>query len=142
MRLGEKILRLAKEQGLTLRAISRDSHVPYNTLRAYTRPNSLTVPTAPTGLALARSLRVPCEWLFDDEQSWPPPALIAGPPFPISPWPPDEITWDEVRVALMSYMLDKYKRSLGGESRGGDTSDHITKMIQGEKDRRGRPKPG
>jgi transcriptional regulator with XRE-family HTH domain len=100
MTLAEKILDLARRRGMTLRQVSQASGVPYNTLRAYTKPGSRTVPTAPNGIAIAKSLSVPTDWLFDESAGLPAPPRMEMPPFEITPWPPNLITWEKMQQVL------------------------------------------
>ena len=108
MDFGKKIAALAELRGIPMKQIATTAGVAYGTLRSYTRSGSERVPSATVGIALAKALDVPTEWLFDDECELPPPPRLGGPPGPIYPWPPDGITWDQVRIAITRYILDLY----------------------------------
>lgn len=58
-------------KGRTLRSIEKVADWSPNTLAATL--SKASVPTATRGIKLARALGVDPDWLFDDEQAWPPP---------------------------------------------------------------------
>jgi len=102
----EKLVRMAKSRGWDLKWIAHCAEIPYNSLRRYAREGSTAAPDAPKGIRLAKMLGVPVEWLFDDDQGWPPPPpWQKGPPFPIYPWPPHGISWAEVQYAIWEFLV-------------------------------------
>lgn len=75
MTFGEKMRKLLEFRRLRLQELAESSGVGYNTLRSYLNPQGNLSPTAPKGIAIARALGVPAEWLFDDDCTWPPPTV-------------------------------------------------------------------
>jgi transcriptional regulator with XRE-family HTH domain len=112
--LAEKIVAVARERGLDLREVAQRASIGYSTLTSYTRTRNSRVPTAPRGVALAKALGVPTEWLFDESQGMPTPPRLEGPPFPIEPWPPNGVTWEVVRRLLAAYQARRFIEILGG----------------------------
>ncbi len=54
---------------------ARSVGLPANTISSYlAKPKS--IPRADIALKIARAIRVPVEWLLDDDQDWPPPSLM------------------------------------------------------------------
>lgn len=70
----EKVLRIRAEVGVSWAAVERLAGWERNTLSPTLSRKSM--PLADRGIALARALRVPAEWLFDAEAGWPPPGFI------------------------------------------------------------------
>lgn len=68
----EKTKRLL--EGRSLRAIEKAAGWTTNSLAG--TMNKQAVPSATKGVALARALGVSADWLFDDEQDWPPPESL------------------------------------------------------------------
>ena len=99
MRLGEKIVAIARQRRMDLQQVAKKAGIPYNTLRGYTKSACKRGPSAAVGLHLAQVLDVPPGWLFDDSLGLPAPPH-SHPPFPIHPWPPD-ITWEQLEACLL-----------------------------------------
>lgn len=110
VRLREKIITVAKERRLDLVEIARRAGIPYGTLKNYTKQASPGTPSAPVGIAIAKALNVAVEWLFDDSRGLPAPPYHEPPPFAITPWPPDGITWAELRAAVRLYIQERSQR--------------------------------
>ena len=72
MDFGEKIAALAELRGIPMKQIAANAAIAYDTLRSYTRAGADRVPSATAGIALAKALDVPTEWLFDDACGRPP----------------------------------------------------------------------
>jgi|GEM_PF-4459719 len=111
MEFGEKVQRLIDRDGWpSVRSIATKAGVDDSTLdRSVKRGGSMSVEKA---LLVARALDVPVEWLFDSEKGWPPPPALDVPPIAIIPWPPQGITWPEVRLAIAEFMARKAARDL------------------------------
>lgn len=120
MKLGEKVGRLiTRDHWQSLRAVARRAGVSHASVsRAARGDGSLGIRS---GLAVARALGVPAEWLYDDARDWPPPAAVEAPPIAIVPWPPHGITWGEVKLAIAGYMLRRAMRDLSDG--GADAAD-------------------
>lgn len=74
MTVFEKVGRLTE---LMNRAkVSRAAGLPPTAIDAVV--NKKRMPLASNGLKIARALKVPMEWLFDDKADWPPPASEAA----------------------------------------------------------------
>jgi len=69
MEFTEKLDRLSRRDRST---ISKKAGLPNSAISNYVSRKQ--IPRADTALKLARALKVPIEWLIDDEQGWPPPA--------------------------------------------------------------------
>ncbi|MCG8404810.1 MAG: helix-turn-helix domain-containing protein [Phycisphaerales bacterium] len=84
----EKTKRLL--EGQSLRAVEKAAGWTTNSLAG--TMNQKSVPSATKGVALARALDVSADWLFDDDQDWPPPE------------PPDEfgLTADELNALVQT----------------------------------------
>lgn len=59
-------------RGLSVGDLAAKAGVPYATLRTYL-PGLARAPSVQTGIAIARALDVPVEWLFGESELWPPP---------------------------------------------------------------------
>jgi len=71
----EKADKLIAERGLSYRYIgSRDKDISENYVSGAIR-NRRDISVS-KGIKLAKILNVPADWLFDDEQDWPPPTVI------------------------------------------------------------------
>jgi len=144
----EKVVAIAKDRGLNLKEVARQAGIPYSSLRSYVQPDATGEPTASKALALAKVLGVSVEWLFDPEQDLPAPPYSTPPAIPIYPWPPEGITWEEVRYAIASYILDLHKRSLQSVAQAQalhpvDMHDMVGKVLQSLNDsRQGRGRRG
>jgi len=105
MTLGEKIVHIAQLKGYELKQIAARAGIPYHTLRGYVALGKS--PSVRTGIALAKALDVGIEWLFDDSQGPPPPRYHEPPPFDMTFWPPHNITWEGVDLAIKVYVKDQ-----------------------------------
>ena len=102
MSCGLKILNAVRLKGLELKQLAQLAGIPYNTLRGYTQSGKL--PSAPTGIALAKALNVDIEWLFDDAQAWisDPPPYLDPPPRWINEVFRGGLDWEEVGEAVLA----------------------------------------
>ena len=139
MRLGEKIVEVARHRGLNLRQVAEKAGIPYDTLRGYTKKTGNRVPSAPDGINLAKALSVPTDWLYDDLQGPAIPPRLAPPPFRIAPWPPDGITWDEVMIAIARYILDLHTAHLPRTEAKMPTAKVLEQLFEWLKDPSVRP---
>lgn len=71
MKLAAKLLYLIEKDGRTRTQIATDASIPLTTLGDYIRRGA--EPMSSAALRLARTLRVPLEWLIDDSAELPPP---------------------------------------------------------------------
>ncbi|HOQ87811.1 MAG TPA: helix-turn-helix domain-containing protein [Phycisphaerae bacterium] len=71
MKFIDKLLRLQAERGYAWAKIERNAGLSRN--RISNMINQGTMPAADDGIKLARALGVSAEWLFDEDQGWPPP---------------------------------------------------------------------
>jgi len=129
MTTAEKVLAVLRKDGLDGKRVAKAAGIPYNTLRGYIKPHSQRLPTAPKGLALAKALGVSPVWLFDDSQGLPPVPYRESPPGAINPWPPDGITWEEVKAAVHLYVKKRTEKYLG---------DLLDQEVRAEVDDKGR----
>lgn len=70
----EKVVKLLEEAGWRQSEVERRAGWARGSLGA--KMSAGHMPGADKGVRLARALRVPAEWLFDDEQPWPPPQIV------------------------------------------------------------------
>ena len=106
---------------MDLRQLAEKAGISYNTLAGYTKRASSRVPGAARAIRLAHALGVSVEWLLDSSQGMPPPVRREAPPFPVYPWPPDGITWEEIQLAVAAYAyqkaIDRFYEITGGRGR-------------------------
>ena len=79
----EKVRRLLPVRGRTQKALAAEVGVAYNSFRSYLGAIQSS-PGMLTGMKIARALNVSADWLFDDDQPWPPPAT-EGPEHAVTP---------------------------------------------------------
>lgn len=103
MDFGEKVTKRANELRLDIKEVARMAGIPYSTFRRQLSPRAQKRPAAPQGIALARTLNCAIEWLFDDSRDFPAPPYHEPPPFELYPWPPELISWNELRLLLLGY---------------------------------------
>lgn len=72
----DKVRRIVEAAGIKLSHIEKCAKWPRNRLSA--AMSSGAMPASDAGVRLARALGVPAEWLFDDEQDWPPPRAVSA----------------------------------------------------------------
>lgn len=106
MRASEKIAELMRRRGMGLKDLAKATGIKYTTLANYVKPSLNRVPPAVAGVAIARALRAPAEWIFDETQGFPPPGLT-GPPWKITPWPPDGIDWETIHVLVARHAIEQ-----------------------------------
>lgn len=70
----EKVARLLEATGWRQADIERRANWATGTLGSKMSRGSM--PSADRGVRLAKALRVPAEWLFDDQAEWPPPQIV------------------------------------------------------------------
>jgi transcriptional regulator with XRE-family HTH domain len=99
MQFTEKLKRLTDDMGKA--RVSQDAGLPNSAISNYISKEQM--PRGDKALALARALKVPLEWLLDDRQDWPPPALGA---------PPDDRLADIKDTVLMRELARRYRREL------------------------------
>ncbi len=68
----EKLRKCVLEQGLNKARAAREVGLPESTISSYLSKDD-SLPRADIAIKIARALKVPFEWLFDDSKSWPPP---------------------------------------------------------------------
>lgn len=139
MHLLEKIERLIeRDRWPSIRSIAVAADIDDSTLdRAIRRGGSgLAVGRA---MAIARALGVRVEWLFDEDQGWPPPPAIEAPPIAIVPWPPHGITWAEVKLAIAEYAAVRAAHEaldeMEAEAFIQRTEDRVGKLRSGQRER-------
>lgn len=70
MRPGEKIRRLLKEHRFQQNDVAAASGISYGTFRSYMQTRRECLPSAVTGVKIAKALGVSTDWLWSD-QDWP-----------------------------------------------------------------------
>jgi len=75
MKFYDKLRKLQEEHGYAWSKIERKAGLGRN--RITNMVNDHQVPNAIDGIKLARALGVSAEWLFDENQGWPPPDISA-----------------------------------------------------------------
>lgn len=93
----ERIFRIAARQGLTLKAISLDSGIPYSTLRGYAGNHGDTAEMPVSALCKLIGV-IPDELLS-----------LLLPAGRLIVQAPDDINHDEIADAMVSYLADKQK---------------------------------
>lgn len=111
MTFAEKVRAVAADRNLSLRELAERAGLAYDTLAGYLARGSTHTPSVLKGIALARALEVPTDWLFNDAEGLPPPPRLETPPFAIKPWPP-LITWEFVQHAILARFMEMYKIAL------------------------------
>ena len=101
MKLGDKILELAKMRNLDLEDVAKLAKIPHGTIRSYTRAAQRRIPPLKEALKLARALGVPLDWLADDSAGM---ASVGG--TPSDPWVPG-MDWLDVYDAIAFYEAGK-----------------------------------
>lgn len=74
MNFTEKLGRLTEDRSKA--GVAAEAGLPATAISNYL--NKKHIPAADTALKIARVLKVPLEWLVDDEQGWPPPPSAAA----------------------------------------------------------------
>jgi len=78
MRFIEKLRRRVNELGVPKARLAESVGLKPTVISSYlAKPDS--IPRADIGCKIAQAIHVPCEWLFDDKQDWPPPEPAKAP---------------------------------------------------------------
>ena len=85
MQFHEKVRRQVQALDLNRSKAAREVGLPVSTINNYVSTTA-SLPRVDIAIKIARALKVPLEWLADDEQDWPPPSQ----PSVASPMPPLE----------------------------------------------------
>jgi transcriptional regulator with XRE-family HTH domain len=129
MHFSLKIVRAAERIGKNLKQVARELGVSYSTLRSWTDEQSSRTPGVMRAIELAKILRVDVVWLFSDAD-WPPAPYTDPPLSPITPWPPNGLSWQELQAAVWAFI---YQREL---DRFWANSGPRVKLMEGDRELR------
>jgi len=100
--LGDKIRRMAMAHNINYMDLANQAGISYGKLCSYTRKAQRSSPPLKEAMKLAVALRVPLDWLANDELGFPPPVPTFLPSGADYNNPPSRGEWHKVLVAFTS----------------------------------------